>query len=124
MPWCSTATSSAGTHLQDGGHWGECPASCKAPCLATQGPGEGELCVLPFLWQGLNYTHCEPWVYGGQWETDGELWCSTKVDSQGNHVEGNYGICSDNCPVDVSVFVSINNVRYGLKYPPSGKKQV
>ena len=101
--WCSTATTSRGDHVI--GHWGECPDSC-LQCEATQGPGEGEACVFPFSWQGETYTQCQPWVYGGQWETDGELWCSTKTDQSGQHIEGNFGICSDVCPVDISTFVS------------------
>lgn len=62
--------------------------------------------MFPFSWQGETYTQCQPWVYGGQWETDGELWCSTKTDQSGQHIEGNFGICSDVCPVDISIFVS------------------
>ena len=29
-----------------------------------------------------------------------------QTDSNGDHEQGEYGICSDNCPVSVSAFVS------------------
>ena len=96
--------------MTDGGHWGECSQSC-LQCRTTDGPEEGKACVFPFTWQGVTYDQCQPWEYGGQWETDGELWCSTETDDQGTHVEGHFGICSDSCPVDVSVFVSLSVYR-------------
>jgi len=48
-------------------------------------------------------------VYGG--EHQGKLWCSTKVDSTGTHVngEGNYGFCSTDCTA-VSLFDLIGNL--------------
>ena len=80
VPWCSTATTSDGSHVTDGGHWGECnvTAAC-SQCSTKEGPQEGQPCVFPFTWQGVTHTECAPWVYGGQWEEDNELWCSTKV---------------------------------------------
>ena len=48
-------------------------------CSTKEGPQEGQPCVFPFTWQGVTHTECAPWVYGGQWEEDNELWCSTKV---------------------------------------------
>jgi len=48
-------------------------------------------------------------VYGG--EHQGKLWCSTKVDSTGTHIngEGNYGFCSSTCTA-VSLFDLIGNL--------------
>jgi hypothetical protein len=53
--------------------------------------------VFPFTYAGTTYNGCAEWVYGG--EHQGKLWCSTKVDETGNHVngEGNYGFCSSSC---------------------------
>merc|ERR1712141_623779 len=52
---------------------------------------------------GTTFSGCAEWVYGG--ENQGKLWCSTKVDSTGTHVngEGNYGFCSATCTA-VSLF--------------------
>ena len=33
---------------------------------------------------------------------DGKSWCSTKTDNNGNYIEGEWGYCSDNCPVHTS----------------------
>ena len=48
------------------------------------------------------YAFCDvcdlvPREFGGVQQ--GEFWCSTKVDSEGNHVdgEGEYGFCSPEC---------------------------
>ena len=34
-------------------------------------------------------------------EDNSKRWCSTKVDSNGNHIENEneYGYCSDDCPI-------------------------
>merc|ERR1712013_208336 len=57
----------------------------------------------------LTFSGCAEWVYGG--EHQGKLWCSTKVDSTGTHVngEGNYGFCSSTCTA-VSLFDLIGNL--------------
>jgi len=46
---------------------------------------------------------CAAWVYGGS--NQGQTWCSTKVDSNGVHVngEGKYGFCSPDCNPSVSL---------------------
>ena len=43
---------------------------------------------------------CTEWIYGG--ENQGSKWCSTKVDAEGVHVngEGNYGFCGADCNID------------------------
>ena len=30
-------------------------------------------------------------------DPDGRLWCSTKVDRSGKHINGNWGYCSEDC---------------------------
>ena len=46
----------------------------------------------------MRYSGCADWEYGG--ENTGKVWCSTRTDSKGNHVdgEGAWGICSSSCP--------------------------
>ena len=38
-----------------------------------------------------------------------------QTDSNGDHEQGEYGICSDSCPVSVSVFVSEGNTGGGIE---------
>merc|ERR1719189_708424 len=46
----------------------------------------------------VTHATCADWIYGGQ--PAGTRWCSTLVDSQGEHVNGagNYGFCPSTCP--------------------------
>merc|ERR1712193_282187 len=121
-PWCSTSTTSAGTHID--GEYGFCPSTCPADttssatttttaapstCTVSSGPAAGQSCVFPFTYGGTTFSGCAEWVYGG--EHQGKLWCSTKVDSTGTHVngEGNYGFCSTDCTA-VSLFDLIGNL--------------
>jgi len=50
-------------------------------------------CVFPFTYNKETYWSCAKWVWGG--ENQGALWCSTKTDRNGNHVNGQgyYGFC-------------------------------
>merc|ERR1739842_73315 len=66
-------------------------------CTTTSGPAAGKPCVFPFTFAGTEHTSCAEWEFGGLQQ--GEFWCSTKVDSEGNHVdgEGEYGFCSPEC---------------------------
>jgi len=68
----------------------------------------GKQCVFPFTFYGVTYTGCAEWMYGGQYM--GKRWCSTRTDSNGEHVDGQgeYGICADSCQnniVDLSNFL-------------------
>merc|ERR1711936_377800 len=76
---------------------------------AAPGPAAGQSCIFPFTYGGTTFSGCAEWVYGG--ENQGKLWCSTKVDSTGTHVngEGNYGFCSATCTA-VSLFDLIGNL--------------
>merc|ERR1711993_109463 len=78
-------------------------------CSVDSGPAAGQSCVFPFTYGGTTFSGCAEWVYGG--ENQGKLWCSTKVDSTGTHVngEGNYGFCSATCTA-VSLFDLIGNL--------------
>ena len=99
QPWCSTNTTTSGTHIP--GYHGICPASCHvvefistttvttsttlpltpsiqptSDCITQSGPAAGSHCVFPFTYSGRTYNTCTQWIYGG--ENMGELWCSTK----------------------------------------------
>ena len=58
--------------------------------------GEGKLdtpCVFPFKFRGKVYNACT-FDHTSQ-DNDIKPWCSTKTDSDGNHVQGNWGVCDD-----------------------------
>ena len=64
-------------------------------CTTFEGPAKGEACVFPFVWSGKTYNEC---AYDSSLG-DTYFWCSTKVDSSGTHVTGNWGKCDlDTCP--------------------------
>jgi len=58
----------------------------KGQCLTTG----GQACVFPFKFGAVTFNSCT--TAGGY-----APWCSTKVDSNGVHVGGNFGDCSANC---------------------------
>jgi len=67
--------------------------------MVTEGPARGQDCAFPFRWGGKTYYECTKWTYGGA--NQGKLWCSTKTDYQGNHVngQGNIGFCCSACEI-------------------------
>jgi len=71
-------------------------------CVTSSGPSTGQNCVFPFTWNGVTHSSCADWIYGGQ--PAGTRWCSTQVDSNGVHVNGQgfYGFCPSTCTVNVS----------------------
>ena len=53
-------------------------------------------CVFPFIYRGRAHSACTTVA-----SPDGVTpWCSTRVNSRGDHVTGNYGNCNANCPVE------------------------
>jgi len=65
-------------------------------CKTKDGPtAGGKACVFPFSFDGVTYNGCPSWPADAS-----ETWCSTKVDTAGNHVTGggNFGFCSADCP--------------------------
>ena len=62
----------------------------KSGCKTIAGPSKDKDCVFPFVFKGKIYNEC-------RFNSDG-FWCSTKVDSTGSHIRGNWGICGSNCP--------------------------
>ena len=49
-------------------------------------------CRFPFKHKGKTYNSCTT-----DEDSDGKYWCSTKVDSNGELVRGNWGYCDENC---------------------------
>merc|ERR1719219_2803364 len=59
----------------------------------TKDKPQSKECVLPFRYDDKLYYGCPP-----DPDVAGEYWCSTKVDREGNHKLGNYGLCNTACP--------------------------
>lgn len=62
-------------------------------CTTVNGAHANQPCVFPFTFRGVKYNVCT--VDG---DAQGQLWCSTKTDAQGNHITGHWGHCADQCP--------------------------
>jgi len=73
------------------------PSAGARGCVTISGPAVGNPCVFPFTYSGKTYNTCTQWIFGG--EDEGKLWCSTKTDVLGHHIngEGQYGFCPDYC---------------------------
>ena len=69
------------------------PAS-STPSISTSSPSSGGCgnCVFPFIFAGRQHDTCTT-IDGAE-----NPWCSTQVDSDGVHVDGNWEYCSDSCP--------------------------
>ena len=96
--WRSQACSNAG-RLEIGDNccqgrrypcWNGDPAfTCKQrPCTTDS----GKPCVFPFKYLGKTYNECT-------WALAAEPWCSTQVDSDGNHITYHWGYCGPYCPI-------------------------
>merc|ERR550534_3339027 len=85
-------------------------------CTTVSGPDTASQCVFPFTFGGVTHQSCADWIYGGV--NAGSKWCSTKVDVDGVHVngEGNYGFCGAACDLSVDLVQQIfgTNIRKGL----------
>jgi len=70
-------------------------------CLSTRFAYDNydiEPCIFPFKYNGVEYTSC---TWASSEKTDYKPWCSTRVDSSGNHISGNWGNCESGsgCPI-------------------------
>ena len=65
-------------------------------CMTTSGASPNSPCIFPFIYNGYEHTNCL-FVKGQEWEP----WCSTLVDSAGEHIggQGNWGNCGPGCPM-------------------------
>ena len=106
--WCSTKVDSDGIHISGGGNHGFCGSPCdkdsykppSSPCTTVSGPDTGRQCVFPFIFKGITYVSCTDIL-----ESPGREWCSTKVDSDGNHINGQgyYGYCGSDCGINNNI---------------------
>jgi len=65
--------------------------------VGEAGVGAGHPCVFPFTYKGETYKTCTTEHYfksrTGQDHIQGNLWCSSKTASDGQHIEGEWGHC-------------------------------
>eukprot|EP00095_Tigriopus_kingsejongensis_P003417 maker-scaffold1126_size61158-snap-gene-0.12 protein:Tk03417 transcript:maker-scaffold1126_size61158-snap-gene-0.12-mRNA-1 annotation:"serine protease easter precursor" len=133
--WCSVAVNEFGEHITGQGRWGHCDLlTCEG--LWSKGPSQRENtqcrtfagfrpnrpCVFPFILKDKIYNTCTTDL-----DENEELWCSTRVDSSGNHVTGEWGYCTcddnltgsvlEECPNSERSFIS--NVPIRGNYIPS-----
>ena len=83
-------------------------------CKTVGGPSANQPCVFPFKWSGKTYNSCpvDP-------DDSNETWCSTKTDSEGNHITGQglWGQCGPKCKKEDWKYFSIGSSilsAYGL----------
>ena len=75
------------------GYGGDCEVPETASgCSTVDGEVVDAQCVFPFTHQGITYCGCNA-------DYADEIWCSTKTDHMGRHVTGNWGVCSEECPI-------------------------
>jgi len=93
--WCSTRVDENLQHID--GNWGLCRNSCPTDiagqqCRTKDGPKVNTPCIFPFRFRGKVYNGC----------TDiniGQNWCSTRLDDNSEHIDGNWGVCDNSCPL-------------------------
>ena len=67
-------------------------SSSVSPNLPKQCKTErGTNCVFPFIYKGFNYSKC------ATVENGDKTWCSTRTDTEGNHVDNFWGYCAQDC---------------------------
>ena len=97
--------------------------ACLDSCRTTSGPSSGQTCVFPFRWAGQEYKNCTAWIWSG--ENKGKLWCSTRTDINGNHVNGGgyYGFCPSSCINSDDEFDFEIDPRFGTKENVAGVEE-
>ena len=64
-------------------------------CETNGGPVNGQSCKFPFTYHGATYSHCI------KYDNDCIPWCSTEVNADGNHIDGKWGNCNENCDIGI-----------------------
>lgn len=64
-------------------------------CLTESGKIIGKKCIFPFKFNEKIFFGCTK-----EYDPDGRLWCSTKVELNNEHIAGNWGYCNNKCPND------------------------
>ena len=59
-------------------------------CRTISGPRTGELCVFPFIYNSVEYSHCTGVDHNVNW-------CSVEVDDSGQYVQDKWGNCGSMC---------------------------
>jgi len=96
--WCATRVNEQTGEVYTNSY-GNCePSTCdivgkQSSCTTVAGPRPNRPCIFPFKYQGKTYTGCTSAIID-------QLWCSTKTTSNGDHIQGEYGLCSNNCKAD------------------------
>jgi len=73
------------------------PVRCQlTDCLTVGGPDTASKCQFPFNYDGVTWSGCTTAN-----DPDGKAWCSTRTDTQGDHVlgGGHWGHCDLSCAV-------------------------
>ena len=84
-------------------------------CMTKSGPSSNLPCIFPFTWKGRTFNGCpvNP-------EDKKQRWCSTKTDSNGNHIADqgrNWGFCNSKCPIALySKYEKQCNTKYVTEY--------
>ena len=94
--WCSVQVDINGNHVTNRRKWGhcngrKCPTTGTRTTCITNGSGKapaGSLCVFPFKFRSRTFHSCTR-----EFDSRNRPWCSTKIDSRGKHVLGNWGHC-------------------------------
>ena len=100
--WCSVQVDRNGVHVSNRGRWGHCNRNTcnnfiddnpgeKSITCKTNGSGKaarGTPCVFPFTIGSETFHECTR-----KHDSNNQLWCSTRVDSRGVHIRGNWGHC-------------------------------
>jgi len=106
-PWCALEKDSSGKVVTN--RWGDCSTYNRicpiennnnnnnnnyGDCYTTGGPDRNKQCIFPFIHGGVKYHDCTR-----ESHPQGELWCSTRVRSDGTHIagQGHFGTCSGLC---------------------------
>jgi len=76
--------------------WSEPPPDCLSTRFNPPDAYDIEPCIFPFKYNGVEYTSC---TWASSEKTDYKPWCSTRVDSSGNHISGHWGNCESGCPI-------------------------
>ena len=64
-------------------------------CVTVSGKTPNLPCIFPFKYENSIRETCTVTIENG---VVVKPWCSTKVDKNGYHIEGNWGDCASNCP--------------------------
>ena len=65
--------------------------------MTVAGPEKGKPCIFPFWHGGVTYNECT-WDFDTQ--SENMAGCATQVNTDGKFVEGKWGYCGPDCPIE------------------------